>query len=69
VRQIVNVNSQLCHCNEGIAFYGRNDINNLEVVPVILRFPFVMKLMCAVACSVLFGAVVFLYCGCDSLEN
>jgi hypothetical protein len=48
---------------------GRNDINNLKVVPGSLRFPFLMKLMCAVACSLLFGAVVVLYCGCDNLEN
>lgn len=65
----MNVNSQLCHCNVGIVVCGRSDINNLKVVPVILRFPFLMKLMCAVACSVLFGAVVVLYCGCDNLEN
>lgn len=65
----MNVSSQLCHVNLGIVVCGRNDINNLKVVPGSLRFPFLMKLMCAMACSVLFGAVMVLYCGCDNLEN
>jgi hypothetical protein len=62
------MSSQLCHCDAGIVVCGRNDINNLKVVPGSLRFSFLMRLMCAVAVSVLFGAVVVLYCGCDNLE-
>lgn len=65
----MNVSSQLCHYNLGIVVCERNDINNLKVAPGSLRFPFLMKLMCAVACSVLFGAIMVLYYGCDNLEN